>query len=325
MAGSNLALKKGQSVFKEGDQSDGMYLVRKGELVVYLEREGNVINLAKIVAGGMVGEMAFFESKPRSASVRAESDCEVSKISNQDFTQLMKQIPKWFVGLMTSLSGRLRDTNARLQKLEADAKGIKSRYETMTKVLHVLSLLWHKHGAKEGKDFAIQRSDAEVGLSTIFKMDPKEINRLMEILQAEKLIFSKADQYNKPIFTLPNRGALAALIEFIEDFLKTHENITHFPEPAVNMVACISKLASDLAYDTGTITFDDVCAEGERQMMDTSSFKERLALFQKPKPYLQITKTGDGKLGFRVVAKDLNKYISNLKILLALHKAGLDR
>jgi CRP-like cAMP-binding protein len=325
VAGSNLSLKKGQSVFKEGDQSDGMYLVRKGEIVVYLEREGNIINLAKIGAGGMVGEMAFFEQKPRSASVRAETDCEISKISNQDFTQLMKQIPKWFVGLMTSLSGRLRDTNARLQKLEAEAKGVKSRHETMVKILHVLNLLWHKHGSKEGRDFSLPKADAEAGLATIFKLEPKEIARLFEILTAEKICNIKNDQYNKPVFSLPNRGALSTLIEFIEEFLKTFDGITHFPEPAMNMVACMHRLATEMAYETGTIKFNEVVTEAERQSINPASFTEQMPLFQKLKAPIQVTKASDGKPGFRVNTKELAKYLSNLKILFSLHKAGLDR
>ncbi|MCX6126006.1 MAG: cyclic nucleotide-binding domain-containing protein, partial [Proteobacteria bacterium] len=122
MAGANKILKAGQMVFKAGEAADGMYLVRKGELVVFLEQDGKQVVLAKIGEGAMIGEMALFDRQPRSASVKASTESEVTLISLDDFGKLMKQIPKWFVGLMTTLSGRLRTTNDRLRLVEAAAK-----------------------------------------------------------------------------------------------------------------------------------------------------------------------------------------------------------
>ena len=119
MAGTNKSLKAGAVVFKAGDSADGMYLVRKGELVVYFEQGGKEVILARIPEGGMVGEMALFDRMPRSASVKASMDAEITHISLDDFGKLMRQIPKWFVGLMSALSGRLRVTNDRLKVIEA--------------------------------------------------------------------------------------------------------------------------------------------------------------------------------------------------------------
>ena len=116
-----------------------MYLVRKGELRVYLEQNGKEVTLVTIGDGGMIGEMALFDQQPRSASVKATKDTEVATlISLIDFEKLMKQIPKWFVGLMIALSGRLRQTNERLQKLEA---GISSTGRPFLPTIRLMSSL----------------------------------------------------------------------------------------------------------------------------------------------------------------------------------------
>jgi len=325
VAGQNLMLKSGQQVFKEGDKSDGMYLVRKGELTVYIERDGNVIQLAKVGAGGMIGEMAFFENKARSASVRAEGDSEVSRISNDEFTQLMKQIPKWFVGIMTSLSGRLRDTNARVQKLEAESKGVKSRYETMLKILHVLNLLWHKHGVKEGKDFLVPKDEVDQGLSVIFKLDPKDIKKFYDVMHAEKVMAAKTDSIKRSCLALANRGALDVIIQFIEGFLTQVEGVTCYPQPAVDMLKTISGLVAKMPYDAGSFTLEEVVAEGKGLSLDTKAWEVQLPLFAKSKGAFQLTASSDKKLAFRIQKKEFPRFLENCSLLLALHRAGIDR
>ena len=51
-----------------------MFLVRKGELQVFVTQGSKEVNLAVVGAGGMIGEMALFDQKPRSASVRAKEE-----------------------------------------------------------------------------------------------------------------------------------------------------------------------------------------------------------------------------------------------------------
>ncbi len=81
MAGTNKVLKEGQVLFKAGDKPDGMYLIRKGELRVYLEQDGKEVSLASIGEAGMIGEMGLFDAQPRSASVKATKETVVKHIS----------------------------------------------------------------------------------------------------------------------------------------------------------------------------------------------------------------------------------------------------
>jgi CRP/FNR family transcriptional regulator, cyclic AMP receptor protein len=186
VAGSNIVYKEGQVVFKQGEPADGMYLIRKGELKVYLEKDGNEVQLASVGSGGMIGEMAFFDQKPRSASVKATKEAEVTKITPDDFAKLMKQIPKWFVSIMSSLSTRLRETNERLQKVENKQAGAKSPYEDVQKILHVLNLLM-KDATKEGKYWALNRNETEDLLTKIFFLQKTFVTTMFDAMIEQKL------------------------------------------------------------------------------------------------------------------------------------------
>ena len=173
MAGGNEILNKGEHLFREGDGSDGMFVIRQGEIQIYLEQGGTEVHLATIEAGGMIGEMALFDKKPRSASAKVASDqTEVTRISNEDFLRVLKQVPKWFVTLMSSLSSRLRDTNQKLQRLEKELHGERIPMDNLLKCLSVLSLIWHKEGYKEGKQWFLERDLAENQIAEILKIPP---------------------------------------------------------------------------------------------------------------------------------------------------------
>ena len=66
-----LSLAPGELLLREGDPGDAMYVVVSGELDVTKRSGGNEIQLARVGAGTIQGEMSAIEGRPRSASVRA--------------------------------------------------------------------------------------------------------------------------------------------------------------------------------------------------------------------------------------------------------------
>jgi CRP-like cAMP-binding protein len=63
--------KSGEALFNEGDKSDGLYLIRKGSVMVSRMLGGREVVLSYVSAGNYVGEMALVQDAPRSATVRA--------------------------------------------------------------------------------------------------------------------------------------------------------------------------------------------------------------------------------------------------------------
>ncbi len=63
--------KADDALFKEGDKPDGLYLIRKGSVMVSRHLGGRDVVLSYVSAGNYVGEMALMLNAPRSATVRA--------------------------------------------------------------------------------------------------------------------------------------------------------------------------------------------------------------------------------------------------------------
>jgi CRP-like cAMP-binding protein/thioredoxin reductase len=69
--------KAGDVLFHQGDKADGLYLIRRGSVIISRTAGGKEDVLSYVVTGNYVGEMALVSDKPRSATARAASATEV--------------------------------------------------------------------------------------------------------------------------------------------------------------------------------------------------------------------------------------------------------
>lgn len=63
--------KAGDVIFKDGEEGNLAYILQAGEVEIVKEIEGKLKTLARIGEGGIFGEMALIDSKPRMAQARA--------------------------------------------------------------------------------------------------------------------------------------------------------------------------------------------------------------------------------------------------------------
>lgn len=64
----------GTRIFAEGDPGDTAFLIESGVVEVSLEADGNKTVLGRIEPGGLFGEMALINDKPRMATTTALED-----------------------------------------------------------------------------------------------------------------------------------------------------------------------------------------------------------------------------------------------------------
>ena len=98
----------GTTVFAEGTSGDVMYVVLEGELEI--RAGGTLIEVAK--PGDVVGEMALIDTKARSATVVAKSDCRLVPINERRFLILVHETPIFALLVMRTLADRLRRITA---------------------------------------------------------------------------------------------------------------------------------------------------------------------------------------------------------------------
>jgi len=105
-----VALKPGETLFREGDEALAMYVVKQGTLRIL---SGSTI-LETVRDGGLIGEMAIVEEHmPRSATVIAGTYCELVEIDVPRFLSLVANTPAFSITVLRVISRRLRVMNRR--------------------------------------------------------------------------------------------------------------------------------------------------------------------------------------------------------------------
>lgn len=110
-----LKLQENQVLLKEGEISNSMFWLQSGQLVVTKKRGMEEIVLGHIYSGELVGEISFLDQEPRSATVKAISDCDLIEIPRETIEAIYKTQPKWLEILVKTLAERLRKANARIK------------------------------------------------------------------------------------------------------------------------------------------------------------------------------------------------------------------
>jgi CRP/FNR family cyclic AMP-dependent transcriptional regulator len=106
-------VRQGETLFERGDTGDGCYWLRHGVLAVCVASAttGDQRILALLGPGAIVGELAMIDGLPRSASVRAVRDCELTFVGRAAFTDMLHQHPELYVDIVKTLAARLRHSD----------------------------------------------------------------------------------------------------------------------------------------------------------------------------------------------------------------------
>ena len=105
-------LAANEVLFVAGDPGDGCYRVEHGLLKVSMIAASGAERILAIVGpGAIVGELSTIDGLPRSASVSAVRESELSFISRAAFAAFADENPEVYKHMVTLLAARLRDTD----------------------------------------------------------------------------------------------------------------------------------------------------------------------------------------------------------------------
>ncbi len=83
----------GEYLVRQGDEGREMFLLSEGRVVVEIEKEGDLVPVAELGEGDLVGEASLLTGAPRNASVRADEPTTCLILSGDDLTRLTKDHP----------------------------------------------------------------------------------------------------------------------------------------------------------------------------------------------------------------------------------------
>lgn len=113
------SFKAGQPLFLEGDQGDGVHLIRKGSVTVSRDIDGREIVLSYVASGNYVGEMALLSNAPRNATVRAAIETETLWMEAAKFRGLLDDVPDLHDQIWDRARDRMRESEVMQARPEA--------------------------------------------------------------------------------------------------------------------------------------------------------------------------------------------------------------
>ncbi len=261
MAGEK-KIGQGTYLFREGDSPDAMYIIKTGGFAITKTKGSSEIVLAEIGPGAMVGEMALFDRKPRSANVKAVKDSDVIALPYDSMSAQLDTLPVWVKAIMKTMNENMREANKKIKMLETSNPD-EDRYppHVVNKLLSILNFIGDRYGTKEGDTVIIPPNRLRNFTIQIFQEATNKMQSMTQALQAmgyfsiedlgegkqklvnlqPKLLFDFVDWYNdwlfkqekdrSPAMTADDVKILTAVIHFAK---KVQPNEKGFRKVNVN-------------------------------------------------------------------------------------------
>jgi small-conductance mechanosensitive channel/CRP-like cAMP-binding protein len=106
-----------EEIIEQGAEGDSMFVLVEGRAAVFVEAGGAERRVATLQPGDFFGEISMLTGEARSATVRAEGDCQVIEIGKELFSPILEANP----GLMEKISGLLARRKMETEGLLATA------------------------------------------------------------------------------------------------------------------------------------------------------------------------------------------------------------
>ncbi len=101
---------RGEAVIEEGARGDSMFILLRGAAQVSVLKNDALIRVGVLRQGDCFGEMSLLTGEPRTATVRADKDCEVLEISKPVMAELLRNAPDCLNALSALLAHRKMET-----------------------------------------------------------------------------------------------------------------------------------------------------------------------------------------------------------------------
>lgn len=96
----------GEVIVKQGDDSQELFIIQRGEVVIVLENSESSTEVTRLQEGEFFGEMALVTGERRKATVKAARECELIGIGHDAFERVLHESPDVVVELSRVLAER---------------------------------------------------------------------------------------------------------------------------------------------------------------------------------------------------------------------------
>jgi CRP-like cAMP-binding protein len=192
--------RRGTVLFREGERGKEMYVVQSGRVTISKRVGGVEKILSSLGPGEFLGEMAFLNDKPRSATAECAEDAKLLVIDPKTFEAMIRGNAEIAIRMIKKLADRLQDADEQIENLLF--------HDASSRVVHYLATAADK--VKPGPDghalrIAPRDLPAHVGVK------PEQAAAVMATLVKASIITLLPDG-----FLVPDVAKLRHFLEFLQ-------------------------------------------------------------------------------------------------------------
>jgi small-conductance mechanosensitive channel/CRP-like cAMP-binding protein len=129
---------RGERVIREGAEGDSMFVLLSGTAEVSISKNGTSISVATLKAPDCFGEMSLLTGEHRTATVRAQTDCQVMEIGKPVMAELLRASPDCLERFSELLAKRKMETEGLLKEAVSHGQTARKEREYSATFLHRL-------------------------------------------------------------------------------------------------------------------------------------------------------------------------------------------
>lgn len=126
MQSLGIRYKKNQIIFREGETTRELYILISGEVQI---RKNNTVIGTVGTPDTYLGEMSTLLGSPRTATLAALTDCVMVRVPEDKVIEFIQHSPYLGIKLAKTLALRLRDMNAKYERLLKRIAAAKKHHE----------------------------------------------------------------------------------------------------------------------------------------------------------------------------------------------------
>jgi CRP-like cAMP-binding protein len=120
----------GEIVARQGETGDCMYVVQDGTVEIVLQdADGSEVILRTAGRNELLGEMAIFEHRPRSATIRARGRARILTLDKRNFLRRINEDPSLAFRMIETMSVRVRELSQEVHDLRAEVASVRKELD----------------------------------------------------------------------------------------------------------------------------------------------------------------------------------------------------
>lgn len=193
-------VKRGEVIFKEGDQPTAVYMIQQGRVGLLLERSAKNLEVTTLGASQILGEHAIFSTARHEYTAQAQQETKVLEIPIDIMKQQFEKCPPGIKLLVKSLVDDMKAARKYMKtvKMETENRpcpqGIVHRIFTE---VHLIARHIGKRNPEKTNEIEVSWSSLKLYATRFFGQSPQRLRNLMDVLAKLKmaeLTMSKNDE-----------------------------------------------------------------------------------------------------------------------------------